>query len=85
MNKISYKAYGLKYCPYLCKTNNKQIEAMKGVIKIGKITKDQILTVYKKASREMELENSTGWVAKHKVHKSAKDYSRNPKHKALAY
>ena len=24
MNKISYKAYGLKYCPYICKTNNKQ-------------------------------------------------------------
>ena len=58
---------------------------MKGVIKIGKITQDQILTVYKKASREMELENSTGWVAKHKVHKSAKDYNRNPKHNALAY
>jgi hypothetical protein len=75
----------LKYISYLCKTNKKQIETMKGVIKIGKITKDQILTVYKKASREMELENSTGWVAKHKVHKSAKDYNRNPKHKALAY
>lgn len=76
---------GLKYHPYICKTNDKQIEAMKGVIKIGRITQDQILTVYKKASREMELENSTGWVAKHKVHKSAKDYKRNPKHKALAY
>jgi hypothetical protein len=58
---------------------------MKGVIKIGKITQEQILTVYKKASREMELENSNGWVAKHKVHKSAKDFRRNPKHKALAF
>ncbi len=58
---------------------------MKGTIKIGKITKEQILTVYKKASREMELENSTGWVAKHKVHKSAKDYKRNPKHKNLEF
>ena len=58
---------------------------MKGVIKIGKITHDQILNVYKKASREMELENATGWVAKHKVHKSAKDYKRNPKHKNLVF
>lgn len=54
---------------------------MKGVLKIGKITQEQILTVYKKASRDMELENSTGWVSKHKVHKSAKDYKRNTKHK----
>ena len=58
---------------------------MKGVIKIGKITQGQILTVYKKASREMELENATGWVAKHKVHKSAKDFKRNPKHKNLVF
>ena len=63
----------------------KEIEIMKGVIKIGKITQDQILTVYKKASREMELENATGWVAKHKVHKSAKDYKRNSKHKNLVF
>ena len=56
---------------------------MKGKFKIGTITIDEILSVYKKASREMELENSTGWVAKHKVHKSAKDYKRNPKHKNL--
>ena len=58
---------------------------MKGVIKIGKITQDQILNVYKKASREMELENATGWVAKHKVHKSSKDFKRNPKHKNLVF
>lgn len=58
---------------------------MKGVIKIGKITQDQILTVYKKASREMEMENSTGWVSKHKVHKSVKDFKRNPKHKNLVF
>ena len=58
---------------------------MKGVIKIGKITQDQILTVYKKASREMEMENSTGWVSKHKVHQSAKDFKRNPKHKNLVF
>ena len=58
---------------------------MKGVVKIGGVTKNEILTVYKKASREMELENSTGWVSKHKVHKSAKDYKRNPKHKNLVF
>jgi hypothetical protein len=58
---------------------------MKGVIKIGKITQDQILNAYKKASREMELENSTGWVSKHKVHKSAKNYNRKAKHKNLAF
>jgi hypothetical protein len=65
--------------------HKKQIETMKGIIKIGKIKQDQILTVYKKASREMELENATGWVAKHKVHKSAKDYKRNSKHKNLVF
>lgn len=54
---------------------------MKGKFKIGTITRDEILTVYKKASREIELENATGWVSKHKVHKSAKDYKRNTKHK----
>lgn len=58
---------------------------MKGVVKIGKMTQEQILTVYKKASREMELENSTGWTAKNKVHKSSKDYSRKAKHKNLAF
>ena len=35
----------------------------------------------RKASREMELQNSTGWVSTHKAHKSAKDYTRTPKHK----
>ena len=55
---------------------------MKGKVKIGKVTREEILKVYKKASREMELENSTGWVAKHKVHKSAKNYTRKDKHKA---
>lgn len=58
---------------------------MKGTIKIGKATKEHIVKAYKKASREMELENATGWVSKHKVHKSEKDYSRKPKHRSLAY
>lgn len=58
---------------------------MKGVINIGKITQEHILNAYKKASREMELENGTGWVAKHKVHKSVKDYNRKVKHKNLTF
>jgi len=58
---------------------------MKGIIKIGKITQKEILNVYKKTSREIELENSTGWVSKHKVHKSVKDYNRKPKHKKIIY
>ena len=48
---------------------------------IGKISIEQLRNADKKASREMELENSTGWVAVKKVHKSEKDYSRNKKHK----
>ena len=54
---------------------------MKGKINIGKISKDQIMIAYKKASREIELENSTGWVSKNKIHKSNKDYNRKEKHK----
>jgi len=58
---------------------------MKGIVKIGKVTKDHILCAYRKASREMELENSTGWVCKNKAHKSAKDYTRKQKHKNASY
>ena len=29
----------------------------------------------------MEVENSIGWTAIHKVHKTAKDYTRKPKYK----
>jgi hypothetical protein len=54
---------------------------MKGTLKIGTVTKEHILSAYRKASREMELENATGWACKNKVHKSAKDYTRKPKHK----
>ena len=50
-------------------------------IHIGKITKEQILTQNKKISREIELENSTGWVSIHKVHKSKKTYTRKPNYK----
>jgi hypothetical protein len=50
-------------------------------INIGKFTKEDSMLVNRRASREIELENSTGWVSKHKVHKSAKDYTRKLKHK----
>lgn len=52
-----------------------------GIIHIGTFTKLDSLKASKKAAREIELQNSTGWVAKHKVHKSIKDYSRKLKHK----
>lgn len=34
----------------------------------------------RKGSRDAELENQTGWVAKNKVHKSKTQYRRKPKH-----
>ena len=50
--------------------------------KIGVITVEQQLTAIKKANREAELEQSPGWVAKTKVHKSDKTYNRKNKHKS---
>ena len=35
----------------------------------------------RKGSREAELEISSGFTSKHKVHKSKKAYSRKPKHR----
>lgn len=40
-----------------------------------------MLSSYRKASREIELEINGGWTAKHKVHKSKKNYTRKTKHK----
>lgn len=55
---------------------------MKSVIKnIGKFTKWDSIKLDRKISREIELENSTGWVCRHKVHKSLKNYSRKTKHR----
>jgi hypothetical protein len=39
------------------------------------------MTANRKASREMNLDNATGWNSVSKSHKSAKDYTRKPKHK----
>ena len=52
-----------------------------GIINLGKFTKEDAMRANRMASREMGLENSTGWVAVHKSHKSIKDYTRNPKYK----
>lgn len=35
----------------------------------------------RKGSRDAELEDKTGWVAKNKKHKTLKDYSRKGKNK----
>lgn len=51
---------------------------------IGTITAADLHKADRKASREIELENATGWTAKNKAHKSAKTYTRKAKHK-MAY
>lgn len=38
------------------------------------------MNAVRKGSRDAELEFSTGWTSKHKVHKSKKNYNRKPKH-----
>ncbi len=55
-----------------------------GILHIGKFTVQDSMKASRKASREISLENSTGWVSTHKVHKSAKNYTRKSKHK-LSY
>lgn len=42
------------------------------------------LKANRKGSRDAELENKTGWVAKTKKHKTLKDYSRKGKNKFRA-
>lgn len=49
---------------------------MKSKVKIGKITKKQIIKMNKKISRDIELENQVGWKAICKIHKSKKQYNR---------
>lgn len=45
---------------------------------------NDFLKANRKGSREAELENSTGWTAKTKKHKTLKDYSRKGKNKFRA-
>jgi hypothetical protein len=42
---------------------------------------DDYIKANRRGSREAELEDSTGWNSKHKIHKTPKDYKRNDKHK----
>jgi glutamate synthase domain-containing protein 3 len=51
------------------------------IINLGKFTKEDAMKANRMAGREIDLINSTGWVATHKAHKSVKDYTRKPKHK----
>ena len=46
-----------------------------------KITQKDYIKANKKASREIELEDSTGFKAVNKTHKSKKTYTRKRKHK----
>lgn len=39
----------------------------------------------RKGSRDAELEDSTGFNSDHKIHKSAKNYSRKIKHKNVTF
>lgn len=54
---------------------------IKGTIKVGKFTKEDAVLATRKAGREIDLENSIGWVSVRKAHKSEKDYTRKPKHR----
>jgi hypothetical protein len=55
--------------------------AKKGTIKLGSISKEQLRKADKKGSRDASLENSTGWVSTHKVHKGKKDKENHRKRK----
>jgi len=45
-------------------------------LNIGKVTKEQILKFDRKINRDEEINSSSGWVAKHKIHPSKKTYNR---------
>jgi hypothetical protein len=45
------------------------------------MTREQYIKANRNGSRQAELENATGFVSKHKVHRSKKTYSRKSKHK----
>ena len=48
-----------------------------------KITKEDYIKANKKADREISIEDSTGFVSTHKIHKSKKSYTRKKKHKII--
>jgi len=49
----------------------------------SKITLEDYINANRRGSREAELENSTGFTAVHKTHKSKKAYARKKKHKEV--
>jgi hypothetical protein len=53
----------------------------KGKINIGKFTIEDAMKANRKAGREIDLVDSTGWISVHKPHKSIKDYTRKTKYK----
>lgn len=54
---------------------------MKSDISIGKITKLDIVKANRVVSRNIELENTIGWISITKAHKTSKNYNRKSKHK----
>ena len=85
----SVKCYNdeiLLFCRYTYKkhkTNIINLETMPKSIYIGTATKEQLRKADRRGSRDGELEAdpSKGFKSTHPVHKSAKAYSRKPKHK----
>jgi len=49
-------------------------------MKDSKVNIDYLKAI-RRGSRDAEIENSTGWYAKNKKHKTLKDYSRKGKNK----
>ena len=58
----------------------KKIKGLGG-IEIYRMPPEALRKAAKKGSREAELEFTTGFTSKHKVHKTVKTYTRKPKHK----
>jgi hypothetical protein len=46
-----------------------------------RFTMDDYIKANRIGSRQAEMENQSGWSAKHKVHKNAKAYNRKDKHR----
>ena len=51
-------------------------------IKVGKVSKQQIITMHKAISREIEIEQG-GYLTGSKVFKNKKAYSRKSKHRGV--
>ena len=51
-------------------------------IKVGRVSKQQIITMHKAISREIEIEQG-GYLTGSKVFKNKKAYNRKPKHRGV--